>query len=266
MFTFTTNYQVKKYFIFKYLPISNIIFHEHGGAWNVKSNDHVKIFKSNAQYAKKIIVNSNATRNVLIKKFKIEEKKIELAYYGFKDPKIKIKNTKKNIIRVGFIGRFESFKGIHSFIKAANLLKNQNIYFSIAGDGYLKDELKLLAKENMKIKFVGNIIQPLNFIKNLDILVVPSIREPLGIVNIEAGLCKVPVIASNIDGIPEVIKHNYSGLLINPTKNISIKNHKGQAPLPDLVVNPNNLRMIRPKQLDHVILSKKIAYLSKKKN
>ena len=70
----------------------------------------------------------------------------------------------------------------------------------------------------MKIKFVGNIIQPLNFIKNLDILVVPSIREPLGIVNIEAGLCKVPVIASNIDGIPEVIKHNYSGLLINTTK------------------------------------------------
>jgi glycosyltransferase involved in cell wall biosynthesis len=255
----------KVFYLLKFLPSSNIIFHEHGAAWNVKTQQQLNVYKANANLAKKIIINSIATKQVLIKRFKIRKNKLKLAYYGFKDPNIKKKNMYKINTKVGFIGRLESVKGAHSLIEAANLLKDESIVFYIAGDGHLEKDLKKLSKKNNKIKFIGNVLNPLKFIKNLDILVVPSIREPLGIVNIEAGLCKVPVIATNIDGIPEVITNNYSGILINPTKKITLKQQRNQPPLPDIVINPNNYKLTEPRQLDSKILSNSILFLSKNK-
>tara|TARA_B100001093_G_C26736743_1_gene974782 strand:+ start:158 stop:1039 length:882 start_codon:yes stop_codon:yes gene_type:complete len=206
------------YYLLKFMPSNNVIFHEHGEAWNVKTKEQKKIYQANSKLAKKIIVNSIATEYILIKKFKINEAKLKLAYYGFRDPKIKKKTITKKNINVGLIARLELIKGTHILIEAANLLKDKNINFFIGGDGQSEDYLKKISKKNSKIKFVGNILNPINFMKDLDILVVPSIREPLGIVNIEAGLCKIPVIASNIDGIPEVVNNNYSGILIEPKK------------------------------------------------
>ena len=130
----------------------------------------------------------------------------------------------------------------------------------------MAEELKKLAKGNKKIKFKGEILNPINFIKKLDILVVPSIREPLGLINIEAGLCKVPVIASNVDGIPEVVRNNYSGILIDPTQKITSKECLGQVPLPDFVVNPINNKIKKPKELNSKLLAESILLLSRNKN
>lgn len=256
------------FYLLKFLPTKNILYHEHGLAWNIRTKQELKRYQKSASLVKKIIVNSIATKSLLIKKFKIKEDKLELAYYGYRAPKIskKIFKNKKKKVYVGFIGRFEIFKGIHSLIEAANLLRDKNIEFHIGGDGYLAEDLKKLAKENKKIKFKGEILNPINFIKTLDILVVPSIREPLGLVNIEAGLCKVPVIASNVDGIPEVIKNNFSGILINPNQKLSLKNYESQAPLPDFVINPKNYELKKPKEINPKLLSKSILYLSSNKN
>ena len=95
---------------------------------------------------------------------------------------------------------------------------------------------------------------------------VPSIREPLGIVNIEAGFCKIPVIATKIDGIPEVVVNNHSGVLINPTKKINHKFSRGLPPLPNCVVNPNTFELDKPKELDSKKLSNSILFLSQNKN
>ena len=255
----------KIYYLLKFLPSNNIIFDESGSAWNMKTQEQINTYQKNADLAKKIIVCSIATKNMLIKRFKLNEKKIRLIYNGFKDPKIKKKSINKKNLNIGFIGRLESIKGVHLFIEAANLLKKQNFNFFIAGDGYLEKELKELSRENKNIKFIGNVKNPFNFIKSLDILVVPSIREPLGLVSIEAGLCKVSVIASNIDGIPEVITNKHSGILINPTRKISLKQYKGQTALPDFVINPNNCNLIKPKELDPAILANSILFLSKNK-
>ncbi len=256
------------FYLLKFLPSKNILYHEHGLAWNIKTKQEVKRYQKNASLVKKIIVNSIATKSLLIKKFKIKEDKLKLAYYGYRVPNMskKIFKNKKRKIYVGFIGRFEIFKGVHSLIRAANLLKDKNIEFHIGGDGYLAEDLKKLAKGNKKIKFKGEILNPINFIKTLDILVVPSIREPLGLINIEAGLCKVPVIASNVDGIPEVIKKNHSGILIDPNQKITFKNYVDQAPLPDFVINPKNYNLKKPKEINPKLLSKSILYLSQNKN
>ncbi len=255
----------KIFYILKFFSTKNIVFHEHGSAWNVKTKQQIKTFQNNAKIAKKIIVNSLATKHMLVKKFKIDKKKLALIYYGFNDPKINKKNINKKKLKIGFIGRLESVKGAHLFIEAANLLKNKNLSFLLAGDGHLEKDLKLLSKQNKKIKFIGNVVNPIQFIKTLDILIVPSIREPLGIVNIEAGLCKIPVIASKIDGIPEVITNNYSGILINPTKKITLKQYEDYPSLPDFVIDPKTYKIKKPKQIDPKILSKKILFLSKNK-
>ena len=254
------------YYLLKLMPSKNIIFHEHGEAWNVKTREQKNIYQANAKKAKKIIVNSIATESMLIKKFKINEAKIKLAYYGFKDPKIKKKNIDNKNIKVGLIARLESVKGTHLLIEAANILRDKNIDFLIGGDGHLENALKKLSKNNKKIKFVGNVLNPFDFIKKLDILVVPSIREPLGIVNIEAGFCKIPVIATKIDGIPEVVHNNYSGVLIKPTKKINYKYSRGLPPLPNLVINPNTFELDKPKEIDSKKLSNSILFLSKNKN
>ncbi len=253
-------------YLLKFMPSNNIIFHEHGEAWNVKTIEQKKIYQANAKMAKQIIVNSIATECMLIKKFKIDEAKIKLAYYGFRDPKIQKKKIHKKNIQVGLIARLESVKGTHLLIEAARILRNKNIDFLIGGDGHLEKALKKLSKNNNKVKFVGNVLNPFDFIKNLDFLVVPSIREPLGIVNIEAGFCKIPVIATKIDGIPEVVINNHSGLLINPTKKINYKYSRGLPPLPNLVINPKTFELDKPKELDAKKLSNSILFLSKNKN
>ena len=255
----------KIFYLLKLLPSNNIIFAESGAAWNMKTQEQITIYQKNADLAKKIIVCSIATKHMLIKRFKLNKNKIKLIYNGQEDPKIKKKNTNKKTLNVGFIGRLESVKGAHLFIEAANLLKNHNLNFLIAGDGYLEIELKELSKKNNNIKFIGNVKNPFNFINDLDILVAPSIREPLGLVSIEAGLCRVPVIATNIDGIPEVITNKHSGILINPTRKISSKEYQNQPLLPDFVINPSNYKLIKPKQLDPKILSNSILFLSKNK-
>jgi len=254
----------KIFYLLKLLPSNNnIIFAESGTAWNMKTKKQIKMYQKNADLAKKIIVCSIATKHMLVKRFKLNEKKIVLIYNGQEDPRIKKRNTNNKKINIGFIGRLESIKGAHLFIEAANLLKKYNFNFLIAGDGHLEKELKELSKGNKNIKFIGNVKNPFNFIKSLDILVVPSIREPLGLVSIEAGLCKVAVIASNIDGIPEVITNKHSGILINPTQKINLKKYKNQKSLPDFVINPSNYKLAKPRQIDPKNLSNSILLLSK---
>lgn len=52
--------------------------------------------------------------------------------------------------------------------------------------------------------------------QEIDILVVPSHDEPFGYINIEAGAAGIPVIATKVGGIPEVVIHEHTGILIDP--------------------------------------------------
>ncbi len=48
------------------------------------------------------------------------------------------------------------------------------------------------------------------------IFVCPSVYEPFGIINLEAMACETPVVASAVGGIPEVVEHGETGLLVTP--------------------------------------------------
>ena len=89
----------------------------------------------------------------------------------------------------------------------------------ILGEHEYKEELvrlslKLGLSEN--VHFTGFRKNALAMIRNLDILVQPSLYEPFGLMLIEAMYFRVPVIATNVGGIPEIITHKQEGLLVPP--------------------------------------------------
>ena len=55
-----------------------------------------------------------------------------------------------------------------------------------------------------------------------DLMVIPSVYEPFGVVALEGMAAGIPVVASNVDGLGEIIKHEYSGILVYPRDPSSI--------------------------------------------
>lgn len=255
------SYSVEK--LLKIIPSNNIIFHERGSVWNASDKD-LKVYKNNADRSKIIIANSKATKLILIKRFGIDEKKIKVIYNGFISKDFNYLPSKKNRysdrFSIGYIGRLDTPKGVHILINAAKELQAYD--FFIAGRGILENKLKELAKNIRNVKFVGSFQNPLEFISKMDIMVVPSIREPLGNIIIESGYVKKPVIASNVDGIAEIIVNGFSGILINPDKEISFQdNILGAVPLPKFVINPDSLDLQKPKEIDYLKLCDAINLL-----
>lgn len=239
------------YLVFKLLPVNNVIIHERGSSWNSKNSDSY-IAKYLCRKSSLILANSHASKALLVEKFKLDQNKIQVIHNGFLSKDFFIDpfnyDKKSNKFSVGFIGRLESQKGIHILINSAKKLPNINFY--IAGEGPMLEYLEKLALGLSNVFFVG-VKNPINFMCSVDIIIVPSIREPLGNVIIEAGFCKKAVIASNIDGIPEIIINNISGILLTPREPISLNDLPLNAtPLPEFVVNPNTMKLQMPLELN----------------
>jgi len=247
------------------LPVSNIILHERGTVWNIPSSRGI-LLRFVAWKACLILANSVATKTMLVKKISIPEKKIRVLHNGI-NTSINFdcsNDNKKNssIFSIGFIGRLDSPKGVHVLINAMYHLRNKNIKLVIAGEGVLEHMLKKNAAKLNNVQFIGRVKNPYLFMNKVSLLVVPSIREPLGNVCLEAGLCKVPVLATNVDGLPEIIENGISGELIDATDQISIDLPEGSIPLPEFVVNPDIYELQPPKQINSSLLAKKILELS----
>jgi len=238
------------------LPCKKIIFHERGIAWNIKRND-AQTYLNNAKKAKLILSNSSASKSMLVNKFGIDENKVKVLHNGFWSSHFKGIKRENGDITVGYIGRLDTHKGVETLLKAA--LRMQDIKFLIAGTGPLEEYL-INKYQHKNISFIGR-KKPEDFFQLIDLLVVPSIREPLGNVAIEAGFFSLPVIAANIDGLPEIIDEN-SGILIEPTEKPNRYDEIEKAlDLPEYVINPESGRLTKPLQLNIDTLIDKITSL-----
>tara|TARA_B100000315_G_scaffold69738_1_gene63538 strand:- start:2011 stop:3150 length:1140 start_codon:yes stop_codon:yes gene_type:complete len=129
-------------------------------------------------------------------------------------------NLNKEFILLN-IGRLHEQKGQSYLLKAFQhiIKKLKNIKLLIAGDGKLEQELKDLADKlgiRQNVLFLGKRNDIKTIISIADILVMPSLYEGFGIAVIEAMLLRKPVVASDIDGIREIITHNKDGILVPP--------------------------------------------------
>lgn len=125
-----------------------------------------------------------------------------------------------------FVGSLTPYKGPDILVRAMTKVINgvPDIKLVFVGSGKMESELKGLAKRlnvDKCIKFAGFVEEDLKhlYYKATDVFCLPSTMstESFGIVNLEAMACGVPVVASKIGGIPDVVKDGENGLLVPPT-------------------------------------------------
>ena len=160
----------------------------------------------------------------------VDTQKLEIIRCGVDPSQFSPKDTvtSNQVIKIGVIGRLVDKKGIDTLIEAVTVLKAQGKRFElhIAGSGPLEDSLKgLVSRNNLdekEVVFLGAIphVEVAGFIKSLDMFVLPCRKSENGdvdgipVVLMEAMLSGVPVITSNISGIPELVIDNVTGLLV----------------------------------------------------
>ena len=136
---------------------------------------------------------------------------------------IDLSEFKKNIV-VGTIAELHPNKGLEYLISALkNVCSNngttghQDIISIIIGDGDLSTKLhmqiKCLGLED-KVFLVGYMSEASQYLKAFNIFVLPSVKEGLPYVILEAGSASLPVVATTVGGIPEIIDDMKSGVLI----------------------------------------------------
>jgi glycosyltransferase involved in cell wall biosynthesis len=122
---------------------------------------------------------------------------------------------------IGAVCRLEPQKGLSYLLLAMKIIlaKFPETRLEIVGDGSLLGELQDLNKKlgiSNSVFFFGKFAEVIPFYNRMDIFVLPSLYEGFGIVLLEAMASGVPVVATNVDGIKEVIIDGESGILIPP--------------------------------------------------
>lgn len=119
---------------------------------------------------------------------------------------------------VVFVGRLEWEKGIHTLIEALARTTTPGLHAVIAGTGTYEAELMRLATplvEEERITFTGWL--PQAELQGLqaaaDVIVVPSLYEPFGLVALEAGALGIPVVVADTGGLGDIVDHGRAGYL-----------------------------------------------------
>ena len=142
---------------------------------------------------------------------KASEKERRKIQYGFQE---------EDII-LGMVGRIDALKNQECILNALPELKKCGLKTKLlfVGDGILKKSLKAKAKK-MKLDecvvFLGERHDIPELLSMLDVFLLPSLSEGLPVSVIEAMASGLPIIASRVGGIPELITSESSGILINP--------------------------------------------------
>jgi len=270
--------------VYKLLIGKNVklIFTAHGWAinedrpkWQIKL---IKLFsKITSVFYNQIICVSEYDKKIAIENKLAPEKKLIAIHNGINIENINflikeeaqnklIKKTSSLVI--GTIAEWTKNKGLIYLLKAIKKIKDKKIDLILIGSGENPDKEKLvkfIEKNNLKnihlIEFIPNAA---NYLKAFNIFVLPSLKEGLPYTIIEAMIAEVPIIATNVGGIPEMIENNINGILIE-SKNSRILADK----IIKLINSPETIQKLTQKSkqkaekeftLDQMILKTKKLY------
>lgn len=121
---------------------------------------------------------------------------------------------------IGIVGRLAPIKGHAVFIEAAARIAHSlpEAAFVVAGDGELRRKLETTARKELgdRVKFLGWVDDLPALYSALDVVVLTSRNEGTPVALIEAGAAAVPVVATGVGGVPEVVKEGATGLIVPP--------------------------------------------------
>ena len=127
----------------------------------------------------------------------------------------------REAVVIGATKSLEPVYGLEYLIRAFAKLQNIGLRLLLVGDGSLRPKLERLTAELKiaeRVEFTGP-VAPLKipaYLQRMDILVNPSLQESFGVSVLEAQACEIPVIASNVGGLPEVVQDGLTGFLVPP--------------------------------------------------
>jgi glycosyltransferase involved in cell wall biosynthesis len=122
---------------------------------------------------------------------------------------------------VGNIAALVPHKGQHDLVEAAALVVRElpDARFLVVGEGELRSALERRIQElhlQKHVLLTGFRPDALGLLKGFDLFVMSSVNEGLGTSLLDAMACEKPVVATSVGGIPEVVAHGETGLLVPP--------------------------------------------------
>lgn len=212
---------------------NKVIYNPHGWAFNMQQSAKKKemykwVEKILAHFCDKIICISDAEKESALREKICKPSKLQVIYNGIDLEEIKntVPKTRTELhipedaFVVGMVGRLSKQKAPDIFVKAAKLIKDAipNAYFMIVGDGELRDQIEVLIHRfdlDSSFLITGWVDNPTAYMKIMDVGCLLSRWEGFGLVLPEYMACKVPIVATNVDAIPNIIEDGKNGILVD---------------------------------------------------
>ena len=212
---------------------NKVIYNPHGWAFNMqqsakKQEMYKWVEKISAHFCDKIVCISDAEKESALREKICKPSKLQVIYNGidFEEiektvPMSRIQlGIPKNAFVVGMVGRLSKQKAPDIFVKAAKLIKEKipNAFFLMVGDGELRDHVEDLINQydlNSSFLITGWVNNPTAYMKIMNVGMLLSRWEGFGLVLPEYMACGVPIVATNVDAIPNVAKNGVNGMLVD---------------------------------------------------
>ncbi|MBC8235804.1 glycosyltransferase [bacterium] len=178
-----------------------------------------------------VISNSNAGKEFVINTQKLKANKISVVYNGIDfekysktiniDAKKREIGIESNNFVVGTVARLDPLKGVNYFLEAASKVAQSipNIVFIVVGEGPQRLKLEELSRRLgivSKTIFTGYRKDVAELAQIFDVSVLSSVVEGMPNAIIESMALGKPVVASNVGGVPEIVKNGQNGILVPP--------------------------------------------------
>jgi len=180
-------------------------------------------------YTKSVAV-SKAIEKKVQNEYKVPKRKTMTIHYGVDLSRFypcadfelrKSLGFRREDIVFGTVARFTKQKGHRYLIKAAHsvIKRNKSAHFVLVGDGPLREEIEIMIKDlgiEKHFHLLGFRTDVDRLLNSFDVFVLPSLYEGLPNAVLEAMAAGLPVIATAVDGTPEAVLQNETGLLVCP--------------------------------------------------
>ena len=228
---------------------------------------HSRSFQLHWKVNDRVIANSKATHDYLVRVNKVNASKMDTIHCFVDSEKYDnvtirdIRRTRRQLrfnngeFVVGIVGQVIARKGHEYLVKALPELCEAipNLKLLIIGrfhrsETYVKRIRKFILENGLekRTRWIGIRENVQDFYSIMDVCVVPSLEEPLGLVAIESHLAGTPVVAANVGGLPEIIEHERTGLLVPPRDPQAIAKAilriKTERPLQNRIINCGHRR------------------------